>query len=366
MTTLEICRAAKAAAPALALIKSEDKNKALELMAAELTAAADEILSANALDIEAAKSKISPVMIDRLRLDSGRISAMADGIRALMELSDPVGRVISSHKAGNGLKIDRVSVPFGAVAIIYESRPNVTSDAAALCIKSGNACILRSGRDAHSTASAIAYAMKKGLEKAGLCPDLIGFIEDTSRDSAAELMTAEGMVDLLIPRGGKGLIDSCVKNATVPVIATGTGICHIFVDESADIDMALDIIENAKTSRPSVCNAAEVLLVHKDVAARLLPRLNERLRNLRTQKNLPEVTFKADVEAAKFLTAEAAEEIDFNTEFLDYILAVKIVDSAEDAIRHINSHSTGHSECIVTNDESNAQLFTAAVDSAAV
>ncbi len=366
MTTLEICKAAKAAAPALALIKSEDKNKALELMAAELSAAENEILAANELDIEAAKSKISAVMIDRLRLDSGRISAMAEGICALIKLPDPVGRIISSHKAENGLQIDRVSVPFGAVAIIYESRPNVTSDAAALCIKSGNACILRSGRDAHRTASAIARAMKKGLEKAGLSADLIGFVEDTSRDSATELMTAEGIVDLLIPRGGKGLIDSCVKNATVPVIATGTGICHIFVDESADIDMALDIIENAKTSRPSVCNAAEVLLVHKDIAARLLPRLNERLKAMRAQKNLPEVTFKADKIAAKYLTAEAAEEIDFNTEFLDYILAVRVVDSAAEAVSHINSHSTGHSECIITNDESNAQLFTAAVDSAAV
>ncbi len=366
MTTLEICKAAKAAAPVLALKNSEEKNRALELMAAALLAATDKILSANELDVKAAKENISDVMLDRLCLDSSRISAMAEGIRALIDLPDPVGRVMSSHEAENGLKIDRISVPFGAVAIIYESRPNVTSDAAALCIKSGNACILRSGRDAHRTASAIASAMKNGLKNGGLSPDLIGFVEDTSRDSAAALMTAEGVVDLLIPRGGRGLIDSCVKNATVPVVATGTGICHIFVDESADVNMALDIIENAKTSRPSVCNAAEVLLVHKGIAAKLLPALNERLRTQRTQKNLPAVTFKADDTASKYLEAQKAEEVDFNTEFLDYILAVKTVESAEDAIRHINSHSTGHSECIITANENNAQLFTAAVDSAAV
>ena len=332
-------------------------------MAEALIADADEILSANAKDIENAKDKIGEVMIDRLRLDKDRIKGMADGILQVAKLPDPVGKVLSDTIRENGLKIRKVSVPIGVVAIIYESRPNVTSDAAALGFKSGNVCVLRGGKEAYNSALAIVKALKSGLSKAGVDEDYVNLIEDTTRQSAMELMTARGSVDLLIPRGGKGLITACIENATVPCIETGTGICHIFVDKSADTEMALDIIENAKTSRPSVCNAAEVLLVHKEIAETFLPRLFERL----CGKNAPHpVEIRGDKTVCGIIPAKPAGEYDFDTEFLDYILAVAVVDTAKEAVKHIANHSTRHSESIITNDDASATYFTENVDSAAV
>lgn len=356
--TADILKKAKALAAAAAPLDTSVKNRAIGIMADELENSAEEILKANAKDVKNASGKISDVMLDRLRLDSARIKAMADGMRAVAVLPDPVGRVLSETKRENGLDIKKVSVPLGVVAIIYESRPNVTSDAAVLCFKSGNVCVLRSGKEAFLSASAVVAALKRGLKAADLSEDYINLVEDTSRGSANELMTATGLVDLLIPRGGKGLISACVENATVPCIETGTGICHIYVDKSADTDMAVNIVDNAKASRPSVCNAAEVCLVHRDIAAEFLPKLAKRFKD--------RVELRGDKEVCGIINAVPASENDFDTEFLDYIMAVAIVDSTEEAVRHIGRHSTHHSESIITNDSAAADYFTARVDSAAV
>ena len=358
----EMFLAAKAAKNTVARLGTEQKNAALEAMAASLEAEQDKILAANDLDLEAAKGHISEVMLDRLRLTKERISGMAQGIRDVVKLPDPVGKVLEEHTRADGLVIQKVSVPMGVIAIIYESRPNVTSDAAALALKSGNVCILRSGKEAFRSANAIVDALKRGLVRAGVPETAVNLVQDTSRESATALMTATGYVDLLIPRGGAGLINACVRNATVPCIATGTGICHVYVEKTADQEMALNIIENAKTSRPSVCNAEEVLLVDKAIAGEFLPKLLKRLVTDRAQP----VELRLDAYAGSIIPGKAAGERDFDTEFLDYILAVKCVDGVEEAICHIAAHSTGHSEAIVTKDDAAAELFTACVDSAAV
>lgn len=363
MTTREILQAAKNAAPVLAVADTQIKNEALNAMADSLTAACDGILRANAADMEAAREHISPVMLDRLCLTQSRIEAMAEGIRQVASLPDPVGRVRSSITRPNGMIIQKVGVPMGVVAIIYESRPNVTSDAAALALKSGNACVLRGGKEAFRSANAIVQAMQAGLEQIGLPKSLVQLVQDTSRGSAQELMTAVGLVDLLIPRGGAGLIRACTENAKVPCIQTGTGICHIYVDRAANQQMALDIIENAKTSRPSVCNAAEVCLVHQDIAAEFLPKLYERLVTGRVENP---VELRLDQAAAEVIPGRAANDADFDTEFLDYILAVGVVKDTAEAVSHIAAHSTGHSEAIISEDASAVAQFTRQVDSAAV
>lgn len=362
ITTAEILKNAKEAA-SNAPLSTKVKNDALHAMADSLIESADEILNANFADVEKAHGIISEVMIDRLKLDFQRIKGMADGIREVAALTDPVGEVTSSFRHKNGLLIEKTLVPFGVVAIIYESRPNVTSDAAALSFKSGNVCVLRSGKEAFSSAYAIVKALKKGLNSCGISEDYINLVEDTSRQSANELMTAVGFVDLLIPRGGKGLIKACTENAKVPCIETGTGICHIYADESADIDMALDIIDNAKTSRPSVCNAAEVLLLHESIAPELLPRLYDRF-YAEDRKN--KVELRGDSTSLKYVPITPASDSDFDTEFLDYIMAVKIVAGIEEAVSHISKHSTHHSESIITENKDNAEYFTTRVDSAAV
>ena len=347
MTTQELLKKAKAAKSALSNYTVADIDRALTAMADALVADCDAILTENAADIEASKGVISDVMIDRLSLSPERIEGMAQGIRDVVKLPSPVGKVLNRVERPGGLVIEKTSVALGVVAIIYESRPNVTSDAAALALKSGNVCVLRCGKEAHRSAAAIVKALQKGLTSAGLPEDFVLLVEDTTRASANELMTADGYVDLLIPRGGPGLINACVKNATVPCIQTGTGICHIYVDSSADPDMALNIIENAKTSRPSVCNAEEVLVVARDIAPAFLPRLKERLVDDRAENP---VELRLDPEAQKIIDGTPAGENDFDTEFLDYILAVKIVADVDEAIAHINRHSTGHSEAIVTSD----------------
>ncbi len=361
MTTLQILENARNAKKDALRLTKEEKNKALAAVAAELESDAENILAANALDISAARGKISPVMLDRLYLDASRIKAAADGIRAVAALDDPVGHVSERTVRENGLVIEKVSVPMGVIAIIYESRPNVTSDAAALCLKSSNVCVLRCGKEAAGSARAMVAAMRRALEKAGLNPNLINLVEDTSRESAAELMTANGYVDLLIPRGGKGLIDACLKNATVPCIQTGTGICHIYVDKSADFSVALDILENAKKSRPSVCNAAECMLVHADIAAEFLP-----LAKTRLEKEPHPVELLCDERAYSVIRASRACAADFDTEFLDYKMAVAVVASTLAATEHIAAHSTGHSDCIITQSQPDAELFLRMVDSAAV
>ncbi|HEM4243156.1 TPA: glutamate-5-semialdehyde dehydrogenase [Streptococcus suis] len=341
------------------LATTEQKNQALSAMADQLLAQTEAILAGNAIDMENAQGKISQVMQDRLLLTEERIEAMADGIRALIGLPDPVGLVLEESTRADGLNICKKSIPFGLVGMIYESRPNVTSDAAALAIKSGNAVILRGGKEAFHSAQAIVTALKAGLEQVGLSPKVIELVQDTSRASATELMTAKGKIDLLVPRGGAGLIQAVVENATVPVIETGTGICHVYVDKDADLDKALRIVVNAKTSRPSVCNAAEVLLVHEEIASQFLPRLEEALSG--------QVELRADSQAQALLNqARPAGDQDFDTEFLDYIMAVKVVSSVEEAISHIAQHSTGHSEAIVTENSQTAEHFTLHVDSAAV
>ena len=368
MTTQEILEAARAAKTAVALADSETRTHALWAMSDWMCHPEnmEAILTANAEDMAAAKGHISDVMLDRLALTEERIGAMARGILEVAALPDPVGRVLDRVERPNGLVIEKTAVPMGVIAIIYESRPNVTSDAAALAIKSGNACILRCGREAWRSANAIVKALRQGLVENGLPEAAVSLIEDTSHASANALMTAVGYVDLLIPRGGAGLIRACVENAKVPCIQTGTGICHIYVDDTADLDKALDIIENAKASRPSVCNAEEVCLVHSAIAAEFLPRLAKRLGPDRTAKGLHPVELRLDKRAAAFCPGTPAGEKDFDTEFLDYILAVKVVDSVDEAIAHIAAHSTGHSEAILTRTQVHADQFTAAVDSAAV
>ena len=366
MTTFELLQQAKAAKPAMTLASTETKNAALLAMADALLTHQDAILAANALDLEAARGTVSDVMLDRLALSPERIAGMAQGIREVAALPDPVGAVLNRVERPNGLVIEKTAVPMGVIAIIYESRPNVTSDAAALALKAGSACVLRGGKEAHRSAAAIVEALKKGLAQAGLPAEAVQLVEDTTRASAAELMTARGYVDLLIPRGGKGLIRACVDNATVPVLETGTGICHIYVDKCADQDMALDILENAKCSRPSVCNACEVCLVHEDIAPEFLPRLKARLVDDRAAEGKPPVQLRLDETAAKFTEGTPAGEQDFDTEFLDYVLAVGVVKDVGQAMAHIAAHSTGHSEAIVTENKDHAALFTKLIDSAAV
>ena len=363
--THDIILEARAALGALSGAR-EKKNAALAHIAERLISETDAILEANRLDLDAAREKYGNVMLDRLTLTAERIALMAQGVREVAALPDPEGRVLRRTERPNGLVIEKTSVPLGLVAIIYESRPNVTSDAAVLALKSGNAVVLRGGREAFRSNQAIVRAIRLGLEDALLPASLVGFVEDTSHDSANELMEAVGLVDLLIPRGGAGLIRRCVESARVPCIQTGTGICHIYVDDSADLDMALDVIENAKTSRPSVCNAEEVLLVHRAIAREFLPRLRQRLVTERAARGLTPVELRLDPAAAAIIEGTPAGEADFDTEFLDYILAVAVVDDTDAAIAHIARHSTGHSEAILTQTSEHADRFTALVDAAAV
>ena len=364
-TTREILQMAHAEA-ALTPPSTEQKNQALAAMADALERHTEAILAANRIDMEQARGHISEVMLDRLMLNAGRIKGMADGIRALIDLPDPAGRVLDEYIRADGLVIRKVASPIGVIAVIYESRPNVTSDAAALIVKSGSTAVLRSGKEAWNSAHAVVEALHEGLLEAGLHAERVQLVEDRTRASSNELMTATGLVDLLIPRGGAGLIKACVDNATVPVIETGTGICHIYVDDSADLEMALKIIENAKCSRPSVCNAEEVLLVHEAIAPALLPRLQKLLTDGQKEQGRHEVELRLDPKAMELIPGTPAGPDDFDTEFLDYILAVKVVGSLEEAMRHIQVHSTHHSEAILTGDQSHADLFTAGVDSAAV
>ena len=361
-TTQEQLALARSAKKSINTASTALKNQALEAMASQLLKATEAILAANQIDMEVARGKISEVMLDRLFLDQERIAGMAQGIRALIDLPDPIGEVLDTEVLENGLEIQKVRVAMGVIGIIYESRPNVTSDAAALAIKSGNAVVLRTGKDAFHSAQAIVTALKAGLEEAGLNPDLLQLIQDTSRASSLALMKAKGYLDLLIPRGGAGLIQAVVENAIVPVIETGTGIVHVYVDKEADFQKALVIIENAKTSRPSVCNAMEVLLVDRAIASDFLPLVKERLVDARERS----VELRLDEQAQAIISGTAAQEQDFDTEFLDYILAVKIVDGVEEAVDHIEAHSTHHSDAIVTENPETAAYFTKQVDSATV
>ena len=366
MTTQELLWKARGAKTAMALADTETKNRALSAMADALERRREEILAANQLDLEAAQGTMSSVMMDRLALNPDRIAGMAKGIREVVELPDPVGAVLQRVERPSGIVVEKTAVPMGVIAIIYESRPNVTSDAAALALKAGSACVLRGGKEAHRSAAAIVAALKEGLSAAGLPEDALQLVEDTTRASANELMTAVGYVDLLIPRGGAGLIRACVDNATVPVIETGTGICHIYVDGATDQEMALNILENAKCSRPSVCNAAEACLVDRPIAQAFLPKLKRRLTEDRSARGEVPVELRLDPEAIAVIPGTPAGPDDFDTEFLDYVLAVKVVDGVEGAVAHIAAHSTGHSDAIVTADEGAAKKFLAQVDSAAV
>lgn len=361
-TTQEQLALARSAKKSINTAGTALKNQALEAMAGQLLKATEAILAANQIDMEAARGKISEVMLDRLFLDQERIAGMAQGIRALIDLPDPIGEVLDTEVLENGLEIQKVRVAMGVIGIIYESRPNVTSDAAALAIKSGNAVVLRTGKDAFYSAQAIVTALKSGLEEAGLNPDLLQLIQNTSRASSLAMMKAKGYLDLLIPRGGAGLIQAVVENAIVPVIETGTGIVHVYVDKEADFQKALAIIENAKTSRPSVCNAMEVLLVDQAISSDFLPLVKERLVDERERA----VELRLDEQAQAIISGTAAQEQDFDTEFLDYILAIKVVDGVEEAVDHIEAHSTHHSDAIVTENSETAAYFTKQVDSAAV
>ncbi len=362
MTTNEILIAAKNAKSDIKCLTNEEKNNAISVMADKLILNADYILCENEKDINDARGKISDVMIDRLSLSKDRITAMANGMREVMALPDPNGKILNTVTRPNGLVIEKTAVPMGVIGIIYESRPNVTSDAAVLCFKSSNVCVLRGGKEAYRTSKAIVNALREGLEACGINKNAIQLIDDTTRASANEMMTAKGKIDLLIPRGGKGLISACVKNATVPCIETGTGICHIYVEKTADTETALNIIDNAKTSRPSVCNACEVAVIDEEIASDFLPRLYERL----TKNRENPVKFVVDEKAAKIIDGVPAGDDGFDTEFLDYVLAVKVVKNIEEAVEHILAHSTGHSEAIVTSDMEKAEYFVNNTDSAAV
>lgn len=366
MTMETMLKAAKAAKFEINRLTTEQKNKALEAMADALEREQETILAANALDLEQARGTVSDVMLDRLQLTPARIAGMAKGIRDVISLPDPVGHILEEHTRGDGLKIQKVSVPMGVIAIIYESRPNVTSDAAALALKSGNVCVLRGGKEAFRSANAIVNALRTGLRSVGITENAVNLVQDTTRASAAALMTANGYIDLLIPRGGAGLINACVQNATVPCIATGTGICHVYVEKSADLSMALQIINNAKTSRPSVCNAEEVLLVDREIAPEFLPMLYQKLVTERQEKGMTPVELRLDETAQTIISGKAAADADFDTEFLDYILAVRCVNGVEEAVAHISVHSTGHSEAIVTQSDEAKAAFASGVDSAAV
>ena len=363
ITTKEILIEAKKVKTLLASLSTEEKNNALLKMADALIENADEILTANKSDLERAKGTISDVMLDRLALTKERIEGMANGIREVVALPDPVGKVLNRVERPNGIVIEKTTVPMGVTAIIYESRPNVTSDAAALALKSGNVCVLRGGKEAFASANAIVNSMRKGLKELNLPETLINLIQDTTRESANELMNAVGLVDLLIPRGGAGLIKAVTENAKVPCIQTGTGICHVYVDCDADFTKALNIIENAKTSRPSVCNAMEVLLVNEKIANEFLPLVKERLVDVRTENK---VELRLCKNASKIIDGKKAGENDFDTEFLDYILAVKVVKDVNEAVEHISLHSTMHSEAIVTENKETADKFVKGVDSSSV
>ena len=366
MTTLDILKKTSAARSSLAALDETAKNRILLDMAEALMAAEDDILAENDADMTAARGHINDVMLDRLRLDHDRLAGMAEGVRAIAALPDHTGRVLSEVRRPNGLVVRKVQVPLGLVSIIYESRPNVTSDAAALAVKSGNVCVLRSGKEAHRSACAIVKALKSGIAQGGGDPEILNIVDDITHQSATDIMTAKGLVDLLIPRGGAGLIRACVEGASVPCIETGTGICHVYVDRAADLDKALAIVENAKTSRPSVCNAEEVLLVHSAVAAEFLPWLKKRLVDDRAAAGKTPVELRLDERAAAIIPGTPAGERDFDTEFLNYVLAVAVVDSVEQAVAHILAHSTGHSEAIVTEDPAAAEVFVSGTDSAAV
>lgn len=361
----ELLRKAKQTVVAAATMSTESKREALRKMAEALIENTEQILAENQIDLEEA-SEISDVMKDRLRLTAERIRGMADGMVKVALLQDPVGRILETRETYNGLIINKVSVPFGVVAIIFESRPNVAADAAALTIMSGNVAVLRGGKESFRSCKAIVRVLREGLKNGGFPEDLVQMVEDRSRESANRLMRANGYVDLLIPRGGGGLIRSCIENATVPCIETGTGICHIYVDKDADAEMALSIVENAKTSRPSVCNAVEACLVDREIAPSFLPRLANRLVQMPSDCGKHPVELRLDKEAAGMISGALASENDFDTEFLDYILAVKVVDGVEEAITHIARHSSHHSEAIITQNEKTADIFTACVDSAAV
>ena len=366
MTTIDLLKKTKAAWGSIRSANAEEKNRLLLAMAESLEANQADILRENQKDMDAARGSISDVMLDRLALTQARIHAMAEGIREAAALPDHVGRALAQFTRPNGMTITKRQVPLGLVAIIYESRPNVTSDAAALCIKSGNVCMLRSGKEAYRSSHVIVTALKAGIESVGGDPDIVNIVEDTTHASAQALMTADGLVDLLIPRGGAGLIRACVENATVPCIETGTGICHVYVDKDADLDMAVKIIVNAKTSRPSVCNAEEVCLVHRAIAKDFLPRLKTALVDERKAAGLVPVELRLDEAAAEIIPGTSATERDFDTEFLDYILAVAVVDDLDSAIAHVQQHSTHHSDCIVTENKDAAARFVDEVDSAAV
>ncbi len=366
MTTLDILKKTRAAWSSIRNRDAEGKNALLRAMADSLMACAPAILAENRRDMGEARGTISDVMLDRLYLDEKRLAGMAEGIRVLTALPDHTGRILSQITRPNGMTICKQQVPMGLIAIIYESRPNVTSDAAALAVKSGNVCVLRSGREAYRTAKAIVQALKQGIAAAGGDAEIINIVDDTSHQSAADLMRANGLVDLLIPRGGAGLIRRCVENATVPCIQTGTGICHVYVDQYADLQKALAIIINAKTSRPSVCNAEEVCLVHRAVAEEFLPMLKQALVDDRRTAGAVPVELRLDQRAAAIIPGTPASETDFDTEFLDYILAVGVVDSVDEAVAHVLRHSTGHSDAIITENAENAQKFVDGTDSAAV
>ncbi len=363
---IDMLTAARAEKSRVASLTTEQKNNALLKMADALEANTQKILDANAIDVEKSKGVISDVMIDRLMLNEGRVKAMADGIRDVAKLPDPIGHTLKEYIRTDGLKITRVSVPVGVIAIIYESRPNVTSDAAALALKSGNVCVLRGGKEAFNSAFAIVEALRQGLRAADVPENAINLVTDTTRESATALMKANGYVDMLIPRGGAGLINACINNATVPCIQTGTGICHIYVEKTADLDMAISIINNAKTSRPSVCNAAEVLLVDECIKEQILPRVYEKLVVERKANGQIPVELRLDSKASEVINGKAAADNDFDTEFLDYILAIRCVGGVNEAIEHISAHSTGHSEAIISSDDKAVAKFTSGVDSAAV
>ena len=361
MTLLELATKARDVKYTVAAMATEDKNAAILAVADALEANASEIISANAIDMKNGEAKgLSQGLLDRLKLDESRIKGMADGLREVVELDDPIGQITEEFDRPNGLKIKKRLVPIGVVGVIYEARPNVTADVFGLCFKTGNAVILKGGSDALESNKAIVKVIKAALEKGGYPVDAITLIEDNSRETAKEMMRLNGYIDVLIPRGSAGLIKTVVENASVPVIETGSGNCHIYVDHDADIDMAIDIIVNAKTQRIGVCNAAESLVIHEDIAASLLPKLNKALREKGVQ-------IFADAKAKALMEgSEDATEEDFGKEYLDYIISVKTVSSVEEAIAHINKYNTGHSEAIITNDEKNADKFLEGIDAACV
>ena len=357
----ELGKKAKEAEKTLMIATTEQKNKALKYIAQALIENADEIIQANTIDLENGKNNgMSEAMLDRLKLDKDRIKGMAKGVEDVVLLPDPVGRVLSETTRPNGLNIKKVSTPLGVIGVIFEARPNVTSDAAALCLKSGNTVILRGGKEAINSNRIIAKTMREAVKKSGLSEDVIQLVEDKSRESANALMQMNEYVDVLIPRGGAGLIQAVVKNATVPVIETGVGNCHIYIDKDANVDMAADIVYNAKTNRVSVCNAAESLLIHKDIAKEALPKIKAKL----DEKSVELFGDEEAVDIAKGI--EKATERDWGTEYLDYKMSVKIVNSLDEAVDHIYKYSTGHSECIVTENKEAAEEFLNKVDSAAV